>query len=123
MLLVILAGVLLYAWRDVRSRSLRNDWSRTLDVAFVFVLLTAMQGWFGEAGTAFGKNPPFLPEGAIFKRIVATPDEGQAPFDIEDLYAAYMLQEAADALGFGRGGRISRRQSRFIFYMVTVNLL
>lgn len=37
LLLAILAGVLLYAWRDVRSRSLRNDWTRTLDVAVVLV--------------------------------------------------------------------------------------
>jgi hypothetical protein len=36
-LLLILAGVLLYAWRDHRSRTLRNDWSRTLDVALVLV--------------------------------------------------------------------------------------
>lgn len=34
-LLTILAGVLLYAWRDVRQRRARNDWSRTLDVAVV----------------------------------------------------------------------------------------
>lgn len=36
-LLLVLAGVLLWAWRDHRSRSLRNDWSRTLDVALVLV--------------------------------------------------------------------------------------
>ncbi|QDM40805.1 AIPR family protein [Altererythrobacter sp. TH136] len=80
-------------------------------------------GWLGEAGTAFGKNPPFLPEGAVFKRIVAASDEGSSPFGIEDLYSAYLLQEAADAYGFGRGGQISRRQSRFLFYMVAVYLL
>jgi hypothetical protein len=80
-------------------------------------------GWLGEAGTAFGKNPPFLPEGAIFKRIVATPEDGQPSFDVEDLYAAYLLQQAADAFSFGRGGQLSRRQSRFIFYMVTINIL
>jgi hypothetical protein len=34
-LLTILAGVLLYAWRDVRQRRARTDWSRTLDVAIV----------------------------------------------------------------------------------------
>lgn len=34
-LLTILGGVLLFAWRDMRSRALRNDWSRTLDVALV----------------------------------------------------------------------------------------
>ncbi len=36
-LLTVLAGVLLYAWRDRRSRTMRNDWSRTLDVAMVLV--------------------------------------------------------------------------------------
>lgn len=80
-------------------------------------------GWLGEAGTAFGKNPPFLPEGAVFKRIIAVSEDGQPPFGIEDLYASYLLQAAADGLGFGRGGQMSRRQSRFIFYMITVNLL
>lgn len=80
-------------------------------------------GWLGEAGVAFGKNPPFLPGGAVFKRITALPEDGQEAFGIEDLYACYRLQEAADALGFGRGGLPTRRQSRFIFYMVTVSLL
>lgn len=80
-------------------------------------------GWLGEAGMAFGKNPPFLPEGSVFKRITAAPEEGQPGFGIEDLYACYLLQAAADELGFGRGGQMSRRQSRFLFYMVVVNLL
>lgn len=36
-LLVILLGVALYAWRDVERRRSRTDWSRTLDVALVLV--------------------------------------------------------------------------------------
>lgn len=36
-LLTVLAGILMYAWADVRSRAARNDWSRTLDVAIVVV--------------------------------------------------------------------------------------
>lgn len=80
-------------------------------------------GWLGEAGMAFGKNPPFLPEGSVFKRITAPPEDGQAAFGVEDLYASYLLQEATDSLGFGRGGQMSRRQSRFLFYMITINLL
>ena len=36
-LLAILAGLILYAWADARSRAARNDWSRTLDVAIVLV--------------------------------------------------------------------------------------
>ena len=80
-------------------------------------------GWLGEAGLAYGKNPPFLPGGAVFKRITALPEEGQEAFGVEDLYACHLLQGAADELGFGRGGPPTRRQSRFIFYMLTVILL
>lgn len=36
-LLVILAGVLVWAWRDVRSRHGRNEWNRPLSVAIVLV--------------------------------------------------------------------------------------
>jgi hypothetical protein len=32
-------------------------------------------GWMGEAGAAFGRNASFLPNGAVFKRIMAS-DEG-----------------------------------------------
>lgn len=80
-------------------------------------------GWLCEVGMAFGKNPPFLPEGSVFKRIVAAPEDGQVPFGVEDLYACFLLQEAADKLGFGRGAQLTRRQSRFLFYMIVINLL
>jgi hypothetical protein len=82
-------------------------------------------GWLGEAGTAFGKNPPFLPNGTIFKRIVN--QEGIAegePFGVDDLYASYLLKSAADTFEFGRGAKAdSRRQSRFLYYMVVLDLL
>ncbi|MFO0660182.1 MAG: hypothetical protein U0165_10170 [Polyangiaceae bacterium] len=35
--LLVLAGVVLYAWRDVRRRQARNEWTRTLDVSLVLV--------------------------------------------------------------------------------------
>jgi hypothetical protein len=38
-LLAILAGVLLWGWRDVRSRRARNDWDHTLTVAILLVRL------------------------------------------------------------------------------------
>ena len=38
-LLVVLAGVLLYAWRDVSSRRARNEWKRTLHMGLVIVRL------------------------------------------------------------------------------------
>lgn len=36
-LLTILVGVALYAWRDYERRQARNDWTQTLEVAIVFV--------------------------------------------------------------------------------------
>ena len=82
-------------------------------------------GWLGEAGNAFGKNPPFLPNGTIFKRIVGQEGvvEGD-PFGVDDLYASYLLKSAADKYQFGRGAtEDSRRQTRFLYYMVVLDLL
>jgi hypothetical protein len=82
-------------------------------------------GWLGEAGVAFGKNAPFLPNGSIFNRIVRVEgtEEGEH-FGVDDLYAAYSLQGDADRYGFGRGAdKQSRRQTRYLFYMVTIELL
>jgi len=68
------------------------------DVANAFDLLKVYgAGWLGEAGVAFGKNAPFLPDGAIFRRIVGQEgvEEGEH-FGIEDLFAAFLLQREAD---------------------------
>jgi len=54
-------------------------------------------GWLGEAGLAFGKNPPFLPDGVVFKRIVNSDADHSRPFGAIDLYAAYLLQTATDS--------------------------
>ena len=79
-------------------------------------------GWLGEAGTAYGRNAAFLPNGSIFKRIMNT--DGGAPFGVDDLYAAYRLQQAAQTFKFGRTAeKSSRRQTKFLFYMVFAELL
>ena len=81
-------------------------------------------GWLGEAGAAFGKNGPFVPSGAIFKRIVEPVDGEDEAFGVDDLYAAYHLQCAADKLDFGRGAaKSTRRQTKFLFYMIVIDLL
>lgn len=81
-------------------------------------------GWLGEAGLAFGKNPPFLPNGSVFKRITEGTEEGGAPFGVDDLYAAYLLQKIAVDQDFGRGSaKPSRRQTRFLFYRVSIDFL
>jgi hypothetical protein len=77
----------------------------------------------GRGRTSFGKNPPFLPEGSVFKRIVNGAETDGGQFGVVDLYAAYLLQQATAAMGFGRGAaKQSRRQTRFLFLMVVVDL-
>lgn len=104
------------------SNSSSRQYSETANAADLIKVFGA--GWLNEAGMAFGKNPPFLPEGAVFKRIVNDVDEVSGePFGANDLYAGYLLQKGADELKFGRGAQASRRQTRFLFYMVAVDLL
>jgi hypothetical protein len=81
-------------------------------------------GWLAEAGTALSKNAPFQPNGTVFKKIV-NQDELSIDdrFDIRDLYASYLLKTAADLFNFGRKGKASRRQTRFLFYFLFVELL
>jgi len=51
-------------------------------------------------------------------------DGDEESFGIDDLYAAYQLQYAANGFGFGRGAaKPTRRQTRFMFYMVVLDLL
>lgn len=77
-------------------------------------------GWFRDAGRAFARNTQFVPGGKVFKKIV----EETPGFGAEDLYAAFLLQSAADDFGFGRNAqKISRRLTRFLFYLVAVDLL
>jgi hypothetical protein len=56
-LLAVLAGVLLYGWRDVRSRRARNAWDHTLVVAVALVRLEPLDP---AAVTALEKELPAL---------------------------------------------------------------
>lgn len=72
---------------------------------------------------AFGKNAPFLPGGSVYESILTRPS-GDDPFGTRDLYAAYKIKCAADAIGFGRSStHPSRRQSRFLFYHIIMRML
>ena len=80
-------------------------------------------GWMAGPGLAFGKNAPFLPGGSVYESILTRPN-GDVPFGTRDLYAAYKIKYAADAIGFGRSStHPSRRQSRFLFYHITMRML
>ncbi|WP_445307173.1 AIPR family protein [Microcoleus vaginatus] len=95
-----------------------KEWANAFDLFKVYGA-----GWLREAGLAFGKNPPFLPDGEIFEKIMHK-EEGTMPFGVDDLYAAYLLQNTATKkYKFGREGIHSRRFTRFLFYMIVIELL
>lgn len=53
----------------------------------------------------------------------AEPDDG-APFGSGDLYAAFLLQTAANGMKFGRSAeKETRNQTRFLFYMTFIELV
>ena len=82
-------------------------------------------GWLGEPGTAFGKNAPFLPlpPGRVYKAMTER-EGGEAAFGVRDLYAAYKVNCAAQSIVFGKRAELpSRRQSRFLFYHVIMQML
>jgi len=77
-------------------------------------------GWMGNPGLAYGKNPPFAPGGAVFKRVLS----GEYGFTVDDLYAAYLLNSLTAEIKFGRGAKKqSRGQTKFLFCHVIVDLL
>ena len=80
-------------------------------------------GWLSVPGPAFSKNAPFLPKGSIFERITSR-TETDIPFGARDFYAAYKIKCEADRIGFGRRvERLSRRQTRFLFYHIIIQML
>jgi hypothetical protein len=96
-----------------------SKYSNAFDLLKVFAA-----GWFSEAGTAFRTNAPFLPNGSIYRQIVNLESNEDTSFGVDDLYAAYLLQLATDQIGFGRGAQPnSRKQTRFLFYMVALDIL
>ena len=105
------------AYQDAHPNSRQfSQYANAFDLVKVY-----SAGWLREPGTAFGKNAPFVPgTGRIFKGITS----GKEPFGVDDLYAAYRLQKSADGFKFGRGAELdSRRQTRFLFYMVVIDFL
>ncbi len=102
--------------RQNRATRIFSEWVNAFDLLKVYGA-----GWLGEAGLAYGKNPPFLPNGAIFKRVVNS--ETATLFGLDDLYTAYLLQKASSKYKFGRGAQDSRRQTKFLYYMTVIELV
>jgi hypothetical protein len=49
--------------------------------------------------------------------------EGEPAFGGQDLYAAFLLRESGKSRGFGRGGAVARKQTKFLYYFIFINLL
>ena len=109
------------AWEARRAYQRQHplELPRFEESANAFELLKAYAaGWMGEAGIAYGKNPPFAPGGTLFNKIVNDPS-----FGVESLYAAYLIQSLSNNYGFGRGAKSQTRgQTRFLFVMVAIDL-
>jgi hypothetical protein len=92
-----------------------NKWTRAFDLLKIYGA-----GWMGNPSLSYGKNPPFAPGGSTFKRVTAS-DFG---FSTDDLYAAYLVSELTQKIGFGRGAaKTSRNQSKYLFCFVLIELL
>lgn len=102
--------------------------------AYAFDLIKVYgAGWFSQPGLAFGDNAPFIPpstgaesNGVVYQEIIKQNKVQGQNFGANDLFAAYCLKKAADDLGFGRkgdGSKPSRAQTRYMFYMVVIDLL
>lgn len=93
---------------------------RYAEAAYAFDLLKAFAaGWLSEPGIAYAKNPPFAPGGSLFNRITS-----DGTFGVEGLYSAFLMQKLANEYNFGRGAKVQTRgQTRYLFIMVTVDLV
>ena len=77
-------------------------------------------GWLREPGTANGARQTFHPGGRTFIRIT----EGDERINVDDMYAAFRLQEMADQFKFGRRAENpSRGLTKYLFYFVVLEFL
>jgi hypothetical protein len=108
-------------WDSQKAYQKQNPQTKTYsEYVNAFDLLKVYgAAWLGEAGTSFGKNPPFAPGGSLFHRIVSQND-----FGLDDLFAAYLLHKGGSRFKFERGAdKQQRGQTRFLFFMLVTELL
>jgi len=108
---------------DAHKASQKND-KKLTDFANIYDLLKVYgAGWLGEAGLAlYGNSKPFVQGGSVYKKIVNN-SESTMPFGVDDLYAAYLLQKSLKKYNFGRGKSCRKITTRFLFFMVVIELL
>lgn len=76
-------------------------------------------GWKKVPAIAFGKTPPFAPGGTIYKDITNRED-----FNVDDLYAAYLLKRLTDVRKYGKETSIKHLgKTRYLLYYIILDLL
>jgi hypothetical protein len=108
---------------DAHKASQKND-KKLTEFANIYDLLKVYgAGWLGEAGLAlYGNSKPFVQGGSVYEKIVNN-SENTTPFGVDDLYAAYLLQKSLKKYKFGRGKSCRKITTRFLFFMVVIELL
>ncbi len=105
------------AWEKQRPEEERfADYVSAFDLVKIYAA-----GWMGEPGSAFGRGSNFMPGRPGHDRMLNR--NGDAAFGQRDFYAAYHLMRAADKVGFGRSYASTRRQSKFLFYYIVIQML
>lgn len=115
-------------WESYQADQRNRKASKVKEHANAFDLIKVYgAGWMGLPGLAFGDNTPFIPpSGTIYKQIIEVNRANNDEFGTDDLYAAYRLKISADKYGFGGKSadtKPSRGQTRYMFYMVVLDLL
>lgn len=112
-------------WDAQKARQKSRRSAKTYsEAANAFELVKVIgAGWYDMPGAAFRSNTLFLSNGAAFAKVTEKSDPS-SEFGHHNLYAAHLLKKQADRLGFGRGAQLlSRRLTRFLFYMFAVSML
>ena len=92
-----------------------KKWTSAFDLLKIFGA-----GWLQNPGLAFGKNPPFAPGGAVFRKLTAA----EYGLNLDDLYAAFLLNELQSEIGFGRDAKKpSRGQAKYLFCYIFINFV
>ena len=77
-------------------------------------------GWLREPGTANGSRSTFNPGGRTFNRITS----GDELLGVDDIYAAYKLQNMANQFKFGRRAeKATRGLTKYLFYFVVIEFI
>ncbi|HEX7074862.1 MAG TPA: AIPR family protein [Hyphomicrobiaceae bacterium] len=109
-------------WDSQRAFQRQNPTTRQFTHFASALNLTKVYGagWLAEPGLAFGKNPPFLPNGSVFTRMTSE-RPGERPFGARDLYAAFCCGNLENRKALGAA--VIRRDDKPSFSIISCSLI